>query len=67
MADITSYTIEDLHKEIADKRAALRKFRFGSAGTRARNTREGRGLRKDIARLMTEVSKRNIAAKKKVA
>lgn len=67
MAEITTYSIEDLHKEIADKRAALRKFRFGSAGTRARNTREGRGLRKDIARLMTEVSKRRVASSKKTA
>lgn len=58
MADIKKYTIEDLHKEIREKREALRTFRFAGAGSRSRNVREGRTLRKEIARLMTEVSAR---------
>ena len=61
--DFTKYSIQDLHKEVTDKREALRNFRFGSAGSRSRNTREGRGIRKEIARLMTEVSARLIASK----
>lgn len=63
--DFKKYTVEDLHKEIREKREALRSFRFGSAGSRTRNTREGRGLRKTIARLMTEASARRIVAKAK--
>lgn len=63
--DFKKYTIEDLHKEIADKREALRNFRFGSAGSRSRNTREGRALRKSVARLLTEISARTIASKPK--
>jgi large subunit ribosomal protein L29 len=63
MADFKKYTNEDLAKEIAEKREALRNFRFGSAGSRTRNTREGRTLRRDIARLMTELSARKVAAK----
>ncbi len=59
--DIKKYSIEDLHKEIAEKREALRAFRFGSAGSRSRNTREGRGLRKDIARMLTEINARKVA------
>jgi len=59
--DLKKYSVEDLHKEIREKREALRSFRFGSAGSRSRNTREGRGLRKDVARLMTETSARRIA------
>ena len=65
MADFTKHTIEDLHKLVSEKREALRAFRFGSAGSRSRNTREGRGLRKEIARALTEVNARKIAQKPK--
>ncbi len=65
MADFKKHSVEDLHKEIAKMRESLRTFRFGSAGSRSRNTREGRGLRKDIARLLTEVNARKIASKPK--
>jgi ribosomal protein L29 len=65
MADIKKQSVEDLQKEIAAKREALRAFRFGSAGSRNRNTREGRNVRKDIARLLTEVNARKIASKPK--
>ena len=67
MTDFKKYTVEDLHKEIADKREALRSFRFGSEGSRSRNTREGRNHRKDIARMLTELSARRIASAKKTA
>lgn len=63
--DFKKYSVEDMQKEIAEKREALRNFRFGSAGSRSRNTREGRGLRKDIARLLTEMKARTIASKPK--
>lgn len=63
--DFAKYSVDDLHKEIAEKREALRTFRFGSAGSRTRNVREGRNLRKDIARLLTEVNAREIAQKPK--
>ena len=54
--DITKYTTEDLHKGIAEKRESLRLFRFGTAGSRTRNTREGRNLRKEIARMLTKIN-----------
>ena len=50
---------KDLLKELFEKQKTLRDFRFGIAGSKARNVREGRGLRKEIARIMTELSKRN--------
>lgn len=65
MADFKKYSVEDLHKEIAEKREALRTFRFGGAGSRTRNVREGRNLRKEIARMMTELTSRTIANSKK--
>ncbi len=61
MADFKKHTIEDLQKEIADKSEALRKFRFGEAGSRTRDVRQGRTLRRDIARMETELSARHIA------
>ncbi len=63
MAELTSWSVEDLQKEIAAKREALRTFRFGEAGTRTRNVKEGRNLRKEIARLLTEMNSRKVAQK----
>ncbi len=65
MADFKKHSVEDLHKEIVDKREALRKFRFGGAGSRTRNVKEGRTLRRDIARALTEIKARSIANSKK--
>lgn len=59
--DFKKYSVEDLRKEIADKREALRTFRFGEAGSRSRNVREGRNHRKDIARMLTELNARKVA------
>ena len=64
MADIKKQSVEDLKKTIAEKREALRSFRFGEAGSRTRNVREGRNVRKEIARLLTEISAR-VASEKK--
>ncbi|HEY4487874.1 MAG TPA: 50S ribosomal protein L29 [Candidatus Paceibacterota bacterium] len=58
-------TIESLQKMIADKREALRVFRFEGEGSRRRNVREARTLRREIARIMTELNARNIASEAK--
>lgn len=58
MSDLKKQSIENLKQNIAEKRIALRTFRFGGAGSRTRNVREGRTLRKDIARMLTELSNR---------
>jgi ribosomal protein L29 len=47
---------EELKKLLADKRKALQNFRFSIAGSKARNVKEGRGLRKEIAQIMTELT-----------
>lgn len=44
---------EELNKFLAEKRAALHAFHFGVSGSKTRNVREGRGLRRDIARILT--------------
>lgn len=48
----------DLNKMVADKREALRASRFGVAGSRARNVKEGRTTRREIARALTELRAR---------
>lgn len=58
-------SVEDLRKMIAEKREALRVFRFEGEGSRRRNVREGRTIRREIARIMTEVSTRRVAETKK--
>jgi ribosomal protein L29 len=67
MADLKKQSIADLQKELADKRKALTQFRFGEAGSRTRNVKEGRTLRRDIARILTEMNARKLADSKKNA
>jgi ribosomal protein L29 len=45
---------EDLQKLLTEKTAALRQFQFDIAGSKIRDVRLGRALRKDIARIKTE-------------
>ncbi len=53
--------VNELKKTLADKQEALRSFRFGGAGSRSRNVREGRNLRKEIAQVMTELRSRELS------
>lgn len=64
MADLTKHNVDDLQKSLADKREALRTFRFEGAGSRTRNVREGRNLRKEIAQILTELRKRELSTTK---
>lgn len=53
MKEFINKTNQELSKLATDKREALRVFRFGNAGAKSKNVKEGRNLRKDIARIMT--------------
>lgn len=48
---------KDLAKALYEKREALHKINFGVAGSRARNVKEARSTKKEIARIMTELNK----------
>ncbi len=61
MNEYAKQDVQELRKLIADKREALRTFRFGGAGSRTRNVREGRELRRAIARIMTELRTRELS------
>jgi len=49
---------KDLQKDLKEKRAGLRDFRFGLSGSKTRNSKEGKNLKKDIARILTELQTR---------
>ena len=49
-------TKEVLEKTLSEKRTALRGFRFGVSGSRVKNVKEVRNLKKDIARILTRLS-----------
>jgi ribosomal protein L29 len=52
---------DELHKILKDKRGALLDFRLAVAGSKAKNLKEGKALRKDIARAMTELNSKKVA------
>jgi ribosomal protein L29 len=56
MKDITAKTPADLMKMVQEKRESLRAFRFGAAGAKSKNVREGRAIRKDVARILTALN-----------
>ncbi len=58
MSAFKNKTELDLTKLAGEKRKALQAFRFGSAGSKTKNVKEGLNLRKDIARIMTELNSR---------
>ena len=56
MKDIANKNEKELMTLLEQKSAALTSFRFGIAGSKVRNVREGRGVRKDIARILTALN-----------
>ncbi len=50
---------KELRALLLDKRNLLRDFRFKIAKGKAKNVKEGANLKKEIARLLTEINKRN--------
>ncbi|OGZ04033.1 MAG: 50S ribosomal protein L29 [Candidatus Lloydbacteria bacterium RIFCSPHIGHO2_01_FULL_41_20] len=58
MSEFKSKKVEDLVKLLSEKREALRMFRFGISGSKTKNVKEGKGLRKEIAQIMTELASR---------
>ena len=57
----TKRTDEELREDLATKRMALHSFRFSTRGAKAKNVKEGKTTRKDIARILTEKRSREIA------
>lgn len=62
MHEFKNKTGNDLVKELAEKREALRRFRFDVAGSKIKNVKEALALRKTIARILTVLRAREIGA-----
>ncbi len=56
MSELQGKTIKELETMVEQKREALRVFRFGAAGSKSKNVKEGANYRKEIARLLTEIN-----------
>lgn len=59
--EIKKKTDAELKIALDAKRDEVRAFRFGIAGSKNRNMKEGRNLKREIARIMTEQSSRRSA------
>jgi len=56
--DFKKKTDQDLHKVLSEKRAGLRSFRFGLSGSKTKNIKKGKEIKKDVARILTELHNR---------
>jgi ribosomal protein L29 len=64
MTELKEKNDKELDKDLVEKQNELRNFRFGVAGSKIRDVKTGKNLRKHIARILTEKSKRRNEAKK---
>ena len=51
--DLRKKTPAELEKELADKAVALSNFKFGTSGSKTKNVKAGRNLKKEIAQILT--------------
>lgn len=56
--DIKKNTEQELIQMLSEKRASLRDFRFGISGSRTKDIKKGKNLRKENARILTELNVR---------
>jgi ribosomal protein L29 len=53
MKEILKNDKDGMKKMLVEKKQALQQFRFNMQGSKIKNVREGRELRKDVARINT--------------
>ena len=53
IAELKKKNTGELETMLSDKKGSLGVFRFAISGSKTRNVREGRALKKDIARIKT--------------
>ncbi len=56
--ETTKKSTGDLEHQLGELRSALRQFRFDMTGSKARNTKAGKNIRKEIAVILTELNVR---------
>lgn len=55
-SDFKNKTKEEIEKLLSEKRLALKGFRFGIAGSKVKNMKEGGDLKREIARMITAIN-----------
>lgn len=60
METLTKHSDDELMKMLGEKRESLRAFRFGATGGKTKNVKEGKTLRREIARILTELGGRRL-------
>ncbi len=60
---LTNHSVEDLQKLALEKREELRALSFAASGSKNRNVKQPRALRKEIARALTELTLRQAQGK----
>ncbi|OGD68405.1 50S ribosomal protein L29 [Candidatus Campbellbacteria bacterium RIFCSPHIGHO2_12_FULL_35_10] len=63
--DLDKKTEKELQKMIVEKKESLRGFRFGTSGSKTKDVKVGTNTKKDIARILTELRKKEIAENNK--
>jgi len=51
--DLRKKTPAELDKELSEKAVALSNFKFGTSGSKVKNVKAGKNLKKDIAQILT--------------
>ncbi len=67
MKELAKKTDKELKDTLAEKRETVRSFRFGMAGSATRDTKAGMNAKRDIARILTEMTRRKNAPKSATA
>ncbi len=60
--ELHNKTREELARLLDEQQGKLHDFRFAMAGSKTKNVKEGKAIRKDIARLLTELCKQKTEA-----
>lgn len=58
MKEIIKKTNAELSTFVSEKKEALRTFRFGVTGSKVKNVKEGKSIRKEIAQALTVLNSR---------
>lgn len=56
MKEFQNKTKQDLVKMLKEKKEALRAFNFGISGSKIKNVKQGRTIKKEIAKILTFIN-----------
>jgi ribosomal protein L29 len=59
MKEFKAKSVGELETMLSGKREELRVFRFEMSGSKIKNVKMGHGIRKDIARILTEIREKS--------